>query len=287
MKKTLILKVDNDDIVLRKLENCDIEKYYNCNVKNFIFRVFKKFNLKISSVFLGKWKKNIKDYKVVILFDNGYSKIVTRYIKKKNPDCKVILWFWNPIIEYSKNYLLDKNIDEIWSYDKDDVKKYNLKFSPQFFNKEIKCNNKKIEQDIIFLGQNKGRKSIIEKYEKLFNENNVNNNKIIIIESEKDFISYEDYLELVGKSKAILDIVMDNVKGLTLRCVEALFFGKKLITNNEDIKNYTFYNPNNIFILGKDDITKIKEFIDSPYTEINKDIVDYYDFEQWLKRFGV
>ena len=56
-----------------------------------------------------------------------------------------------------------------------------------------------------------------------------------------------------------------------------------LIDNDKNIIN--FYNPNNIFILGKDDINKIKEFIDSPYIEINKDIVDYYDFEQWLKRF--
>ena len=69
--------------------------------------------------------------------------------------------------------------------------------------------------------------------------------------------------------------------------MEALFLEKKLITNNKDIKNYDFYNPSNIFILGENNIEDIKEFINKPYEKVEQKIIDYYDFEQWLSRFEV
>ena len=56
----------------------------------------------------------------------------------------------------------DKNIDEIWSYDRNDCKKYNLKFNTQFYNNKLKCPNLKKVQDVIFLGKDKGRRKIIE-----------------------------------------------------------------------------------------------------------------------------
>lgn len=286
MNKILILKIDNEDENLRKTEYCDIEKYYNCKVNNIVFRVFKKLDLKISNIFIGKWKKDILKYQTVILFDNGYSKIITRYIKEKNPKCRIILWFWNPIIEYSESYLKDKNIDEIWSYDRNDCKKYNLKFNTQFYNNKLKCPNLKKVQDVIFLGKDKGRRKIIENLNESLAKNKVTS-KLMIVESEKQYISYSKYLEYIGESKAILDIVMDNVMGLTLRCMESLFLNKKLITNNTDIQNYDFYNPKNIFILGKDDVNDIKNFIDSEYEPVKEEIVDYYDYESWIKRFGV
>ena len=117
-------------------------------------------------------------------------------------------------------------------------------------------------------------------------ENGINS-KNIIIENEKDFVPYEDYLKLLVKTKTILDIVDGNQSGLTLRCMEALFFNKKLITNNLDIENYDFYNPKNVFILGKDDMNNIKQFIDSPYELVDEKIVNYYDFDEWIKRFNM
>lgn len=284
MKKVLILRSNDKDKFVRQIKSCDMQKYYKCKDKNILFRIFRKLDLDIVRIFFGSWKKQIKDYEYFILFDNYYNGIVSKYIKRKNPNSKIILWFWNPISEYSKSYLLHKNIDEVWTYDKNDAKKYNIKYNSQFYNKEIACPKLEIKQDVIFLGMNKGRKDIIGSYNNQFINNQLKT-KICIIETSKEAISYNEYLKLVGESNAILDIVMDNVPGLTLRCMESLFFNKKLITNNLDIENYDFYNPNNIFILGKDNMDNIKQFINSPYEPIDEDIVKYYDFEEWLKRF--
>ena len=69
--------------------------------------------------------------------------------------------------------------------------------------------------------------------------------------------------------------------------LEALFFKKKLITNNRDIVNLQFYNANNIFVLGIDKLENLKNFMDKPYENIEQKVIDYYDFNEWLKRFEV
>jgi hypothetical protein len=98
-------------------------------------------------------------------------------------------------------------------------------------------------------------------------------------------ISYDDVLVKIGKSKAILDYLSDPSDGLSLRPMESIFHKKKLITNSKLIANYDFYRPQNIFILGRDNLSDLPEFLNSPYEEIDKEIIEKYDFKNWLNRF--
>lgn len=64
-------------------------------------------------------------------------------------------------------------------------------------------------------------------------------------------LSYDKVIEKDRRSKAILDVVQDNQRGLTWRTVEALLLRKKLITTFKDVKQYNFYCKENVFIWGK------------------------------------
>lgn len=72
---------------------------------------------------------------------------------------------------------------------------------------------------------------------------------------------------------------------MTLRPLEALAFKKKLLTNNPNIEQYSFYNSNNIFILGKDDPSMLEEFIEKPYIDIDQDIIKQFDINTWINSF--
>ena len=48
-------------------------------------------------------------------------------------------------------------------------------------------------------------------------------------------------------SRSIIEIEDIDQNGLTLRSLESIFFGKKLITDNRDIVNYDFYKKENIY----------------------------------------
>lgn len=98
-------------------------------------------------------------------------------------------------------------------------------------------------------------------------------------------MSYSLLLDYVAKSKAILDIVQEGQEGLTLRSMEALFFEKKLITNNQSIIKEKFYRKENIFIIGHDKIDEIEEFMNAAYIKNTEEVLKYYDFNAWINRF--
>lgn len=280
----IILKKNSNSIFFKYIEDKQIEKYYKINERNYLFRLSRKFKLPLFNLFLGKWTKNIKKYEKIIMFDNGFNEMIAKYVKKKNVNTKVVLWYWNPVTEYSEQFLKSIYIDEIWSYNKTDVKKYGLKYNTQFYTNKVVLSKCRIKDDIVFLGNAKNRKKDIIEIEKVFNEKNLKTN-FRIIENRKDYIKYDLYLKIVEQSKCILDYNANQQDALTIRPMEALFLRKKLITNNKNIINYDFYKSSNIFVLGIDNINKIEEFINSSYEDVNQDIIEYYDFKKWLKRF--
>ena len=273
----IILKNKKDIYFFNKIsKKYNIEELYFLNTDKPLFKLLKKVKISI----LGKWKNEINKYDKFIIFESLYNEKVAKKIKRTKKENKVIVYFWNYIDDNNKYILNDKNIDEFWTFDKNDAKKYNMKYNPQFYTKNVKIQDEQNKYDVLFLGRPKTRKKDIVDLEKKLKEEGIQTN-FKIIENEKDYVSYDEYLKMIAESKCILDYNQEGQVGLSLRPMEALFLERKLITNNTDIKNYDFYNHDNIFI------NEIKEFINKPYKKIDQDIIDYYDFDQWLNRFGV
>lgn len=288
-----IFLVETKKYFLKNINNDSVKLIYSdsSRLKKTIRKIIFKFNLPFYSFFFSDWKYELKKYNTVIILDTSFRRQIVKYIKKVNPNCRVIFYYWNLINredEYrviNYQYLKEKNIDEFWTFNLNDAKKYDLKYNSQFYTNDIKLNfMDKFDNDIIFVGRNKNRKSLIVDLKSKLENQNIKCD-FRIIENVKELITYDKYLEMLSKSKVILDIINENETGLTLRCLEALFFEKKLITNNKDIKNYDFYKKNNVFILGEDDFENIKSFINGEYENINSDIVSFYDYNNWLERF--
>lgn len=283
--KVLILREPKNSYFLQYLDFKDLYSFYEPKKKKTIFfKLIYKFNIPLFFLFFDKWKKNLNKYKYVIIFDNGYNKNITKYIKKKNKNIKIYFYFWNPITENKKSVFLDKNIDEIYSYSFEDCKKYNLQSNTQFYSKDVPLKKSNSENGILFVGTDKGRKEKINELRIKLEKMNINCN-FMIINSEKNFVSYSKYLDLISSSKAILDMINENVTGLTLRVMEAIFFGKKLISNNKDLINYDFYDSSRIFILDYDKLDKLDKFLKTDYKKMSDEILSKYDFEEWIKRF--
>ena len=233
----------------------------------------------------GSWKKNIKNYEMIIIGENYYDFEFSKYIKKKNKDCKVIVFFWNKLVFDSYlNILNDPNVDEFYTFDEEDAEKYKLALNTTFYTKRKKLPRNEIKNDLVFIGRSKDRENNLLKIKKQLEKHDLDLD-FNIIKDEKDYIEYDDYLKKVSKAKAILEYNAYDQHGLSLRVMESIFFEKKLITNNKHIKKYKFYNRNNIFIIGEDKWSNVKKFINSKYKKNDKKIIDYYDFDKWILRF--
>ena len=99
------------------------------------------------------------------------------------------------------------------------------------------------------------------------------------------WVDYLEYLHWVQQSRALLDLYQAIQTGYSLRVMEHIFFGKKLVTDNAVIKYAEFYHPDNIFLLQEDDMQSLPAWLERPFVPIKDEIKEYYKFENWVKRF--
>ncbi|WP_143755858.1 hypothetical protein [Kaistella haifensis] len=97
-------------------------------------------------------------------------------------------------------------------------------------------------------------------------------------------MEYQEYLNLVEDSKTLVDIKPSYQNGLSFRIFEALGYEKKIITNNSYVKEFNFYNPDNIFVTDFENFTGLNEFLEKPYSPIDEKIVYEYSLENWLHK---
>jgi len=250
-------------------------------------------NLPFENIWYDNWKNEINNYNTILIHASSITMHLPKWIKSKNPNIKVILWYWNPVNKRTVPTDEIRKYCEVWSFNYEDCEKYNMNYNSQYYFESMDLPKNKVVDDIFFIGSDKGRAKKIDKiYENIdknisinFNvvTNNPNNIKNKNIISNK--MSYSKVLFNISRSKSILEILQDTQSSPSLRTFEALFFSKKLITNNKKVKKFNFYHPNNIFILGENKIKDLDLFLSKPYKDVDREIIKSYDVNSWFSRF--
>lgn len=304
MSKVLILKSNRDEferyfISHMQTANCDTKPYYRKITLNKIFRNIailwmQKIHLPLQSIWYGDWKRNLKEYDTIIVFDRYWGDGIFRYIYKKNPSARIICWYWNSLIHQNILQSKYRKFCECWSFDQRDVERYNLKYNNMFY---FLPNKKKTECsfDSFFVGADKGRTLLLREIAERLQQIGLKNKFIVISKNcddtdqlltyQKDNFDYKEYVTILEDSKCVVEVLQEGQRGVTIRAIEALMHEKKLITTNADIVNYDFYNKDNIFIWGKDSVEELQDFFIRPYRKIDDNVREKYTFEQWLNNF--
>lgn len=97
-------------------------------------------------------------------------------------------------------------------------------------------------------------------------------------------VYHQELPEYYKNSKVLLDLMREGQYGLSFRVFEAMSLEKKIITDNETIKSYDFYNPNNILVLDETCSNLNLPFFESPYEKIPEDVYYKYTLENWTKK---
>lgn len=279
----------------RKIKNPFLRLYNDKYLKK-----YKNINLKDEregKVIIEDLEKLEKEYDIFLKIGCVYlAENVLKYLKNRIPD--LISHHWDSSIKIDRcNFNLEKKyFDKISSFDKGDVVNYQLDYLPNFYFRN-NLRKEKIEYDIYSLmgKTEEKREKLLYEIIKICNLNNIKTEFILydpkILEEKKDTITlinkavpFTKMLEDQNKSKAILELCHSLNRGYTFRTFDCIGMKKKLITNNKEIINEDFYNPNNILVIDEDNIDIPKEFIDSPYEELPKEIYEKYSLENWIKQ---
>ena len=61
---------------------------------------------------------------------------------------------------------------------------------------------------------------------------------------------YKEYIDIISSSKVVVDMPYEGQTGLTMRTVESLAMGTRLITTNNSIAQYKDISPNSYLIIN-------------------------------------
>lgn len=234
---------------------------------------------------------------------------IIKKLRRKFPQAVFCLYLWDSLANIKGVSKKIDYFDRVLSFDMNDTdRNANIKFRPLFFTDDYKKKYNDLidfEYDFSFIGTiHSDRYKIIKAISKHADENNQKYFLYCYLQSKliyyfykilkKEFhgerinnfkfkkIDSSIISDVVEHSRSILDIQHPRQTGLTMRTIEMLGMHKKLITTNQSIKKYDFYNPDNIVVIDRNKILIPKDFLNKPHIEVDQSVYDKYSLKNWV-----
>lgn len=259
-----------------------------------------KLNSIVSLPFQEKWMPRLlpkaaypSQAKLVIVEENSsllLRKNCIDYLRKRWPKAVIACRLTNPMSDYldssissARRIRLGKRLisdlshlyDRVYAWDKKDAAKYGWSYLGPVLSAESLPSSKYPPSDLFFIGQDKGRLDMIHRVLDWAHDCGLTTDFHVIgvpenrqlhapgIEYNRK-LPYEEVLARMGSARCILDLVPHNHPYLTLRDFESVVFGKKLLTNNPEVRGMPYFDPRQMCVSETlDDIDP--GFLDDPF----------------------
>lgn len=299
-----------DNSIIIELKRRNIEANH-IDVSKFRYKytsIFDKIDNFFKKTFLKRNKKTeaLEEYVVNQVKEFGHQDAILfirpdkisrkNHLEIKKLTNKYIAYIYDSCTRFPVNHLVDGVFDEIYSFDLNDVKKYNFTFISNYIyleKREIQSNSE--NKNIFIVISIDERFEFLNQLANYLSEHNIPFKFIAVGKTKPENINpniiYSDKLvfpeELkadLENSKIFLDLIRKDHNGLSFRIFEALAMQRKIITTNQSISVYDFYNPNNILILDENKHININpDFFTTPYEPLSDVIYHKYTIENWVK----
>jgi hypothetical protein len=81
---------------------------------------------------------------------------------------------------------------------------------------------------------------------------------------------------MIETSLGVFDFANHAQSGQTMRMMESLCTGKKIVTNNAWVKREPFYSPDRIHVFNDLDFSGVADFLRIPLTDQGNDFSEYH-----------
>lgn len=207
------------------------------------------------------------------------------YLLKRYPKIRFTLYLWDDWYRIDKKNLLLSNFERIFSFDTEDCKHYGFKHRPLFYVGNNKVTNKLY--DIYHLGScHNDRFNLMCNFKKIFKKEGLSYNIKLVIGVRPYFLAkyfkkdvyhenidllsptrvdYYSYMSELSQARAIIDIPHPTQCGLTMRSIETLSLGVKLITTNKHIQDHLDIPTSMYYVLSGDGVESgLASFVKAP-----------------------
>lgn len=296
------LKIDNDayyTICAKDLDNTEYTKLvtYPLDKKPYFLRLLfalhnsAKISKYINLPFKDKWyplyfKDDFAQEKPIcfLVLSRFLPLDYLKYLKQKYPNCRIV-HLHRDFLSVGQRMRPDLHFNPIFdlemTYDEGEANKYNIPHFNEFESEVEIIREKNFESDVFFAGKAKDRLPLLLSAYEQFTRAGMNvffyltqvpkaqriNKKGIVYADT--FMSYKEMLYHSVNTRCMLEVTQSNQEGFTSRFLEAVIYGKKLISSSNYIKQSKFYDPN------KMQVVEDMENIDIDFIVRGNGFVDY------------
>ncbi len=290
--------------IFERLENTFSKVFFNKNPKHF----------KRQDQIIEKLKNlGVQDQILVLnpdLIDLEYHYLIKKQTKR------YIAYLYDSVTRSMLpiEHLLKGIFDTIYSFDKEDAEKHNfIKTNNYIYSKKQPIEvNEIFETQVLNISSFDKRFATLNRIANKLSDLNLNFTFILVsknikfkllnynlkrffdknkyqrinpkIKFQSKKISLKNLKRYYQKTLVMLDLVQENQTGLSFRIFESLSLQKKIITDNVTIKEYSFYNPNNILVLDSENLDLDISFFEKPYEPIDEKIYNDYTINAWVEK---
>lgn len=248
-----------------------------------------------------------KDYDYILFIKCEAPTVeVLEDFRRRFPFSKKILYLWDSVANIKSIHKKFAYFDKIFSFDKDDVKKYKfLSYAYWGYTKEFEVASSPVPKyDLSFIGTlHSVRPMVLSKIERqcrslgltfyqflyiphpivfLYNKlTNKNFKGVKYTQLHKKPLSTQEAIQIYKDSKAVLEIENSRQSGATTRLGEMLGMQKKIVTTF-NCKNAEYYRPENQLIIDSSNPVLTKDFFETPYCPLPEDIRRKYSFDEFI-----
>lgn len=257
-------------------------------------------------IFREAAKHDIRD--VVVIKGEALSINMIRRMRQLLPKARHTLYFWDsyrnmPIGSADKVDLFDR----AFSFDLEDVRNDpRLTYRPLFYIEQyVDLGHADQDIDLLFIGTaHSDRIAVLRRiaaalppgfaFQRILYARSSLLHRIQNIVSssyrntpEDDFIfkpmAKSEIQSTIARTRSVLDIERAIQTGFTMRTIEMLGAGRKLITTNPTIKEADFYLPQNQYLIDRDNPVIDPQFLTSPWQPVSDDILAQYTLSKWIE----
>ncbi len=271
-----------------QIQNFFSKLILNKNQKKLFYN--KAINEKLETIF-----EKQQDFNDILILRPDLIKETLPFIK--NHGKRLIAYFWDSFSRIPEGKETIDYFDKFFSFEPKDVKRHNLLFLPNFYSPDLVIDkNKKTHFDLSYVASYDDRLDILEKILVSLSPLDLKTNINILAtktiasknKNEKSITWFTDVLprketiRIMNDSNVLLDIAQPKQEGLSFRFFEAMILEKKIITTNQSVNTYDFFNPNNIFIWQNENTVPPKDFFTTRYSPVPGGIATKYALQNWV-----
>ncbi len=242
---------------------------------------------------------------ILIVKGEGLSRRAVHGLKKQFPSARKSLYLWDAATNTPNSARIADLVDHVATFDRQDAERHGWKYRPLF---AIPTNTLEVgdcEFDWSFVGTvHSDRGRVIQDFQNATRANAksfvfgyfpsrllywfhmIRNPKLLNAPAGQWSLTpipaYEA-AKIISSSRAVLDIEHPDQNGITIRSIEVLLAGRKLITTNKEIKSSRLFDPSRVCVIDRSGPKLESDFLRAPFVPLSPDVVYAYSLEGWAR----